>query len=131
MLITVDPHSGVPVYRQVIDQIKLHIATGRLEEGAELPSTRALSAELKVNPMTLSKAYSRLEQEGFITRRPGLPSIVAARTSDDQETSQIALLRQQLEPAVALVARLGLSPDRALGVLGAMLADIENKGDKS
>ncbi len=54
MLIVVDPHSGVPVYRQLMDQIKFHVATGLLNPGEELPSTRALSAELGINPMTIS-----------------------------------------------------------------------------
>jgi DNA-binding transcriptional MocR family regulator len=62
MLIVVDPHSGVPVYRQLMDQIRFHIASGLLKPGDELPSTRALSTELGVNPMTVSKAYSFLER---------------------------------------------------------------------
>ena len=49
MLISIDHHSGVPVYRQLMDQIKFHIATGLLKPGDELPSTRVLSAQLGVN----------------------------------------------------------------------------------
>ena len=76
MLIVVDPHSGVPVYRQVMDQIKFHIASGILRAGDELPSTRSLSAELGVNPMTISKAYSYLERDEVVERRPGRPLVV-------------------------------------------------------
>ena len=78
MLIVVDPHSGVPVYRQLMDQIKFHIASGILKPGDELPSTRSLSAELGVNPMTISKAYSFLEREDVVERRPGRPLVVKA-----------------------------------------------------
>lgn len=58
--------SGVPIYRQVIDQVKTLIATGRLEEGIFLPSVRQVSKELEINPMTVSKAYSLLEREGVL-----------------------------------------------------------------
>lgn len=58
--------SGVPIYRQVIDQVKTLIATGRLEQGVLLPSVRQVSKELDVNPMTVSKAYSLLEKEGVL-----------------------------------------------------------------
>lgn len=129
MLIVVDAHSGVPVYRQVMDQIRFHIDTGRLAQGAALPSTRSLSAELKVNPMTLSKAYSLLEEEGYIERRPGLPSVVAKRSDDDRRGKQIEQLRRSLEPAVDLLTELDISGDEALGVFGAMLADAGSKGD--
>jgi len=77
MMITVDPHSGVPVYRQVMDQVRFHIAAGLLGPGDELPPKRALAAEPGVNPMTISKAYSFLEKEGVVGWRPGRPLIVA------------------------------------------------------
>ena len=73
MLIVVDPQSGVPVYRQLMDQIKFHIASGMLQPGDELPSTRLLSSDLGVNPMTISKAYGYLEKEQVVERRPGRP----------------------------------------------------------
>lgn len=58
--------SGVPIYRQIIDQVNTHIATGRLTEGVFLPSVRQISKELEINPMTVSKAYSLLEKEGVL-----------------------------------------------------------------
>ena len=58
--------SGVPIYRQVIDQVKTLIATGRLKEGEFLPSVRQVSKDLEINPMTVSKAYSLLEKEGVL-----------------------------------------------------------------
>ena len=76
LLIVVDSHSGVPVYRQLIEQVRFQVAAGLLRPGSELPSTRALSQELGVNPMTVSKAYGLLEEEGLVTRRPGLALVV-------------------------------------------------------
>ena len=76
MIVVVDPSSGVPVFRQLMDQIRLQIASGLLGPGDELPPTRAMSADLGVNPMTVSKAYNLLEREGVLERRPGRPLVV-------------------------------------------------------
>ena len=102
MLIVVDPHSGVPVYRQLMDQIKFHIASGLLVPGEELPSTRALSSELGVNPMTISKAYSFLEREGVLERRPGRPLVVRAVESEQIRAQKIEQLRQSLISSVTM-----------------------------
>jgi DNA-binding transcriptional regulator YhcF (GntR family) len=114
MLIVVDPHSGVPVYRQLMDQVKLHVAGGRLRPGDELPSTRSLSAELGVNPMTVSKAYGYLEREGVVERRPGLPLVVRDQGSERLAASRQEQLRQALAPAAVLVDQLGLAPGEAV-----------------
>ncbi len=58
--------SGVPIYRQIIDQVKIHIAAGRLKAEDFLPSVRQVAKELEVNPMTVSKAYSILEATGVL-----------------------------------------------------------------
>jgi GntR family transcriptional regulator len=113
MLIVVDPHSGVPVYRQLMDQIKFHVASGLLRPGDELPSTRALSAELGVNPMTVSKAYSYLEREDVIDRRPGRPLVVKAQTADAALAQRRERLRESLAPGVTAARQLGIAPDEA------------------
>ena len=55
------PQSGVPIYRQILDQVRRMVASGQLAPGAELPSVRELAIKHAVNPMTISKAYSLLE----------------------------------------------------------------------
>ena len=64
MLISIDHHNGIPVFRQIIDQVKFHVVSGLLAPGDELPSTRALSGQLGLNPMTVSKAYSLIGSRG-------------------------------------------------------------------
>ncbi len=117
MLIVVDPHSGVPVYRQLMDQVKFHIACGLLKPGDELPSTRALSSQLGVNPMTISKAYSHLERDGVVERRPGRPLVVKALEEDQLKNSKLHQLRDSLQPTVTMVTQLGMSEGRSLGPL--------------
>ena len=129
MLIVVDPHSGVPVYRQVIDQIKFHIASGMLEAGDELPSTRSLSAELGVNPMTVSKAYSYLEIEQVVERRPGRPLVVRRHRGEEMARSKREQIRKSLSRAVAVVRQLGVAEETALEIFERMLKESGETGE--
>ncbi len=121
MLIVVDPHSGVPVYRQLMDQVRFHVASGLLRPGDDLPSTRKLSAELGVNPMTISKAYSYLEREGIIERRPGRRLVVSSREEDAVMAEKQDRLAEHLGPIVTIARQLGLSADAALKVFDRLL----------
>lgn len=123
MLIVVDPHSGVPVYRQMMDQIRFQIASGMLKPGDELPSTRSLSQRLGVNPMTVSKAYSLLEEEGVVDRRPGLPLVVAALAADSVDRERAEHLKKMLEPAATAARQLGMSTTKAVSVFRRLLDD--------
>jgi GntR family transcriptional regulator len=104
----------VPVYRQIIDQVRFQVTAGLVAPGSELPSTRALSQELGVNPMTVSKAYGQLEEEGLVERRPGLPLVVAARTVLEEGEAKTAQLRSLLEPLAVAVRQLGIDDGEAL-----------------
>ena len=124
MLIVVDPHSGVPVYRQLMDQIKFHVASGLLKPGDELPSTRALSSELGVNPMTISKAYGFLERENVIERRPGRPLVVKALEGEREVRARKRdRLREVLAPTVTTVRQLGIESGEAVRVFTELLED--------
>jgi GntR family transcriptional regulator len=129
MRIRVDANSGVPVFRQLVDQFRLQIASGVLASGTEIPSTRALSQELGLNPMTVSKAYGLLEQERLIERRPGLPHIVRALGGDAIDRERLDLLRAALDPAVVAARQLGISTTKATGLLRQMLSDAANDED--
>jgi GntR family transcriptional regulator len=123
MLIVVDPHSGVPVYRQLMDQIKFHIASGILKPGDELPSTRGLSAELGVNPMTISKAYSFLEREDVIERRPGRPLVVKAMAATELQDQRMEQVRQSLAATVTVVRQLDVDAGEAVRLFEEMLRE--------
>lgn len=121
MLIVVDPHSGVPVYRQLMDQVKFHVASGLLKPGDELPSTRALSSQLGVNPMTISKAYSYLEKEDVVERRPGRPLIVKAMQQTQVRDQKLDRLRDSLAATVTVVRQLKIDAADAVRVFGELL----------
>ena len=97
-MFVLNPQSGTPIYRQLIDQITRLIAGGQLAAGTELPSVRELAELHAVNPMTISKAYALLENEGLLERQRGKPMRVAARRRNQAPPTQRL---QKLEPAVA------------------------------
>jgi len=131
LLIVVDPSRGVPVYRQLMDQIKFHVASGLLSPGDELPSTRALSSELGVNPMTVSKAYSFLEKEDVVERRPGRPLVVRELEDDQVRRRKIDQLRDSLGPSVLAVRQMGIEADEAVNVFREMLEGTPDAGQAS
>ena len=122
-LLSIDLHNGVPAYRQIMDQIKLQIATGLLPAGAELPSTRTLSAELALNPMTVSKAYGLLERDGILERRRGQTLTVRAVSDFEAQTGRTEPLRQHLAAAAALARQLDIPPAEALRIFKAALQE--------
>jgi len=126
LLIVVNPQSGVPVYRQLMDQVKFHVASGLLKPGDELPSTRALSSQLGVNPMTVSKAYSYLEREQVVERRPGRPLVVRALGGKQILDRKVERLRESLAPTVTMTKQLGMRPDDAVHVFREMLEQDES-----
>jgi GntR family transcriptional regulator len=106
-----------------MDQVRFHIASGLLQPGDELPATRSLSAELGVNPMTISKAYNLLECDGVLDRRPGRPLVVRALDPEELEVEKIDRLRASLTDAVRAALQLGLENDEALRVYGELLEE--------
>lgn len=130
MLLLIDRHSGIPAYRQIMDQIRFHVASGVLEQGDEMPSTRNLSAELGMNPMTVSKAYGFLEQEGLLERRPGRP-LVVSEPSPGLETQKVEQLRAALAPVLVIAKQLGLGREQTLQMFTEMLNEEASKGDPS
>jgi GntR family transcriptional regulator len=92
-----NPQSGVPIYRQILEQVRRMVASGQLQPGAALPSVRELAMTHAVNPMTVSKAYSMLEAEGLLERNRGKPMTVA---SQSRNHSQLPKRLQQIDPLV-------------------------------
>jgi GntR family transcriptional regulator len=130
MLIVVDPSSGVPVFRQVMDQVRFYIASGLLAAGDKLPATRTLSAELGVNPMTISKAYNLLERDGVLERRPGKPLVVKALDRQQIEVERLDRIRAALAEAVRATKQLGVAPDEAIRVFRRLLEN-DTPGDET
>ncbi len=117
MLLQIDHHSGQPIYRQVIDQIRRQIMAGQLRAGEQLPSVRDLAAQLRVNPMTVSKVYSLLEMEGLLERRRGVGLFVAELAREQASRTRADMLEEALTKAVVTAVQLGVSQDQARDML--------------
>ncbi|CAN5828723.1 GntR family transcriptional regulator [soil metagenome] len=122
MLIVVEKESGIPIYRQIVDQIRFQVDSGLLCPGDQLPSTRALSQELGVNPMTVSKSFGLLEGEGLVVRRPGLQLVIAERSADDEQRGREAQLTALLEPVATAARQLGIGTEHAVLILREVMA---------
>jgi GntR family transcriptional regulator len=114
-LFILNPQSGTPIYRQLIEQVRRMVAGGQLAAGAELPSVRELAVEHAVNPMTISKAYSLLEAEGVLERQRGKPMTIAAQTRAQAPRAQrLQQLDTQVDQLVLAARQLELSQDDLL-----------------
>ena len=114
MLLEIDHHSGVPIYRQVIRQIRQQIMTDGLQQGNQLETVRDLAARLKVNPMTISKAYSFLEAEGLVERKRGIGLFVAKVRKGQRDQIRAKLLNSIVNKAAITAIQLGVSEDEAI-----------------
>ncbi len=114
MLLQIDHHSGEPIYRQIIRQIRQQIMTGQLKEADRLQTVRDLAARLNVNPMTVSKAYSFLEAQGLVERKRGIGLFVAKIKKDDRQRIKAQLLNTIIDKAAITAVQLGTSEDEAV-----------------
>jgi len=114
MLLEIDHHSGVPIYRQVITQLRQQIITNGLHVGDQLETVRDLAARLNVNPMTISKAYSFLEAEGLVERKRGIGLFAAKVKKGQQAQIKTKLLNSIVNKAAVTAIQLGLSEDEAI-----------------
>ncbi len=114
MLLEIDHHSGEPIYRQIIRQIRQQIMTGQLKQADQLQTVRNLAARLNVNPMTVSKAYSFLEAQGLVERKRGIGLFVAKIKKDDRQRIKARLLNTIIDKAAITAVQLGTSEDEAV-----------------
>jgi len=125
MLLEIDHHGGVPIYRQVIEQVRRQIMAGQLGEGQQLNSVRELAGRLRVNPMTISKAYALLEIEGLVERRRGVGLFVARVRESHKEQTKARLLEQILKKAAMMAVQFEIPEEEA----ARMLVDLYRKHD--
>lgn len=92
--LTLDLKSGVPFYRQIIDQVKTAIATGGLEPGDRLPTVRQLAVDLSINPNTVSRAYTELELTGLVETQMGSGTFVGQKKVEQDEVERRRMLDQ-------------------------------------
>jgi GntR family transcriptional regulator len=122
-MFNLNPQSGIPMYRQLVEQIRRMVAGGQLRAGDELPSVRELAVEHAVNPMTISKAYSLLEIEGVLVRQRGKPMQVAVpSTQANNEAVRLQYLQPHLDQLILVAQQLEFSDKQLIASLRDQLA---------
>ena len=111
MKIIINTSSMVPIYEQIIDQIKTMIRKQELKQNDQLPSVRALSKELKISALTVKKAYDELEREGVTVTIHGKGSYVTAANTELMMEEQKKEVEQDLEQAILKGRRFGISDE--------------------
>lgn len=117
MNILISSNSKEPLFKQIKDQIKEHIYTGKLTEGDALPSMRQLAKDLKVSVITTKRAYEDLEQEGYVVSAVGKGTFVAGQQPHVLKEWQMRELENELEQIVKVGKRIGLTKDDFIELL--------------
>lgn len=124
----IQPSSGVPIYKQIVDQVERLVASGYLSPGDELPSVRKVAVHFEVNPMTVSKAYSMLEASNIVERRRGMGMFIASNSDNAKSVKQrIELIRPSLQEAASQAKQLGLPNEKVLELFKKILEDNNGK----
>jgi GntR family transcriptional regulator len=108
-IFTVDPRSGIPLYLQLIEQVKRAVALGTLDSGEQLPTVKALALDLTINPNTVARAYRDLEREGVIETSPGRGSFIRSNGATGESRRAVTdVAAAALDDAVREARNLGL-----------------------
>ena len=103
--------SGIPIYEQIKQQIKAAILSGELQAEETLPSLRTLAKDLKISVLTVTKAYTELEQEGFVTSQVGIGTFVSTSNLDLLRDSKRRLVEQKMLDMIQTAKALNISKD--------------------
>ncbi len=117
--IEVNPRSGVPIYVQIVDQVRHALEIGGLRPGERLPTVRQLASELTVAPNTIVKAYNELQRMGLVESRPGVGTVVAEGIEEIDRERRVGAIFERLRVLVRDAAALGISEDELWASLDA------------
>jgi GntR family transcriptional regulator len=129
MLLRPNPASGVPIYLQLMEQVKHAIGTGALRPGEQLPGIRPLAEELVINANTVAKAYRELEHEGVIELRHGAGAFVSANGRPKRATEKLRAGQAVVGDAVRRLRERGVTDDEIRRLFEAELAGVAKTGE--
>ncbi|MBL8819142.1 MAG: GntR family transcriptional regulator [Planctomyces sp.] len=117
MQIRINAHDGVPIYLQVVQQIRYLVAAGRLEPGDELPPIRGLAEQLTVNPNTIARAYRELEVAGIVEKRRTAGTYVTDQGSPLARRERTKILTERIDQLLAESTQMGFELDEVIRLL--------------
>jgi len=115
--IHISPNDGVPIYLQIVNQVKYLVASGRVSPGEEIPPIRVLAQQLLVNPNTVARAYLELERAGVVTKRHGAGTYVSDAGSPLARRERLKILTQRADVLVAEAGHMDVAFDEVVKLL--------------
>ena len=131
MIFNIDTTSSVPIYAQIVEQVKYALAARILRAGDALPSLRQTAGNLRVNPLTVSKAYRQLEAEGIVITDHGRGSFISAEFPQLGEEYRREALNQVVDRMIVQAHQLGASPEEVRATVEERLNELLAKEDKT
>lgn len=123
----ISPGSTTPIFKQIVDQVRLAVAGGKLDEGDALPSVRAMAERLLVNPNTVAKAYAELADDGTIVTQAGRGVFVGKRRQVYTKAERLRRLRPHVDALVTEGLLLGYSAEELVAFVTEKAAEINPK----
>ena len=127
MYIEINPSSGVPIYLQIINQIKYSIAAGALKPGDKIPAVRELAAQLRINPNTVAKAYRELQHEKIIVTRWGEGSFVSDEGMDIGKKEKTRIVSELLDNAIVQAYHFNLDSEVLKDILSQRMEQLKKR----
>jgi GntR family transcriptional regulator len=116
--IHITSNDGVPIYLQIVNQVKHLVASGRLSAGEEIPPMRALAEQLVINPNTVARAYLELERAGIVTKRHGSGTYIAEGFSPLSHREKVKVLTERVDALLVEAGHLGIDLPKVIELLG-------------
>jgi GntR family transcriptional regulator len=114
---SLDPKSGVPYYKQVILQVEMAIADGRLIHGDQLPTVRSLAVDLRINPNTVARAYNELEIRGIVTTQQGTGTFISDKKIEVDDIQREQILSEIARTLIIKASSYGFTLDEVIEYL--------------
>jgi GntR family transcriptional regulator len=130
LLLKPNPSSGVPIYLQLMEQVKHAIETGALRPGEQLPGIRPLAEELVMNPNTVAKAYRELEHEGVIELRQGAGAFVSEKAPAKKDADKLRAAQTTVAAAIEKLRARGVTDEEIRRLVEAELSGIYKSGGR-
>ncbi len=123
MKLHLENSSAQPIYRQLVEQLRLQVARGEILDGHRLPSVRELALELRINPNTVARAYSELEREGVVIRQQGRGVFVTERKPKVPAAQRRRLLDEHLDQLLVAAWKLGVDSEELIDRLASRASE--------
>ena len=117
MQIRISPDDGLPIYLQIVNQVKYLIASGRLTTGEEIPPIRVLAQQLLVNPNTVARAYLELEREGVVAKKHGSGTYISENASPLARRERVKILQERIDALLVEASHLNVGFEELTSLL--------------